>query len=104
MQIQRKFGGIGMRYIVLKDGTGMSGEAIIFATDAPKEILEKLEYESCRAYIENEEVPIWHDVLKEKGYTFDYVDSYENVTAYGTSDDWLKEKFSEVTEKYVIDD
>ena len=29
-----------MRYIILIDGTGMGGEAIIFATDAPKEILE----------------------------------------------------------------
>ena len=95
------------RLITLSDGTGMGGELLVIRTDAPAEVLSELEKISCEIFINGadaEDVPIWKDVLKEKGYEFAYIDSCTHVTAYGTSRDWLEETFGEINEKYVIED
>ena len=95
------------RLITLSDGTRMGGELLVFRTDAPAEVLSELEKISCEIFINGadyEDVPIWADVLKEKGYEFTYIDSCIHVTAYGTSGDWLEETFGEINEKYVIED
>ena len=95
------------RLITLSDGTGMGGELLVFRTDAPAEVLSELEKISCEIFINGanyEDVPIWADVLKEKGYEFTYIDSCTHVTAYGTSSDWLEETFGEINEKYIIED
>lgn len=95
------------RLITLSDGTGMGGELLIIRTDAPAEVLSELEKISCEIFINganHEDVPIWADVLEEKGYEFAYIDSCTHVTAYGTSRDWLEETFGEINEKYIIED
>lgn len=95
------------RLISLSDGTGMGGELLVIRTDAPAEVLSELEKISCEIFINGsdaEKVPIWADVLEEKGYEFAYIDSCTHVTAYGTSSDWLKETFGEINEKYIIED
>ena len=95
------------RLITLSDGTRMDGELLVFRTDAPAEVLSELEKISCEIFINGanyEDVPIWADVLEEKGYEFTYIDSCTHVTAYGTSSDWLEETFGEINEKYVIED
>lgn len=95
------------RLITLSDGTTMGGKLLVIRTDAPAEVLSKLEKISCEIFINGadyEDVPIWADVLKEKGYEFAYIDSCTHVTAYGTSRDWLEETFGEINEKYVIED
>lgn len=66
------------RLITLSDGTGMGGELLVIRTDAPAEVLSELEKISCEIFINGanyEDVPIWADVLKEKGYEFTYIDS-----------------------------
>ncbi|WP_288619187.1 hypothetical protein [uncultured Eubacterium sp.] len=95
------------RLITLSDGTGMGGELLVIRTDAPAEVLSELEKISCEIFINGsdaEKVPIWADVLKEKGYEFTYIDSCIHVTPYGTSGDWVEETFGEINEKYVIED
>lgn len=95
------------RLISLSDGTGMGGELLVIRTDAPAEVLSELEKISCEIFINGsdaEKVPIWADVLEEKGYEFAYIDSCTHVTAYGTSSDWLEETFGELNEKYIIED
>lgn len=94
------------RYITLSDGTGMGGELIIFKTDAPVELLKQLEALSCEAVKADEDVPIWKEVVTNRGFEFKFIDSHQHVTAFGTSQDWLKEHAigSKVTEHYVIDD
>lgn len=95
------------RLISLSDGTGMGGELLVIRTDAPAEVLSELEKISCEIFINGsdyEDVPIWADVLEEKGYEFTSIDSCTHVTAYGTSSDWLEETFGEINEKYVIED
>lgn len=97
-----------MRYVTLKDGTGMGDELLIFQTDAPVELLKNLEQESCQVYIDRgdyEDVPLWHKVLTDQGYTFEYIDSCEHVTPYGTSADWLEshEVGAKISEHYVIE-
>lgn len=59
------------RLISLSDGTGMGGELLVIRTDAPAEVLSELEKISCEIFINGsdaEKVPIWADVLEEKGY------------------------------------
>lgn len=95
-----------MRVISLSDGTGMGDFVFVFQTDAPIEELRDLERISCDIYINGgdaEDVPIWANVLKEKGYHFNYIDECQNVTAFGNSDEWLKEKYPEITEHYQIE-
>ena len=94
------------RLITLTDGTDMGGMVIIFKTNAPIEELKELEKISNDIYInggDEEDVPIWKNVLEEKGYAFDYVDEHEHVTAFGTSSDWLKEEYPQITEHYCIE-
>lgn len=100
-------GGIEERLVSLQDGTGMGGELIVFRTNAPVDELKKLEYESCQCYIngvDDEDIPIWQNELEAKGYTFSYIDSYENVTAFATSDEWMQEMYPVIEEHYLIDD
>lgn len=95
------------RLITLSDGTTMGGKLLVIRTDAPAEVLSELEKISCEIFINGadyEDVPIWADVLEEKGYEFTYIDSCTHVTPYGTSGDWLEETFGEINEKYVIED
>lgn len=94
------------RFITLTDGTDMGGMVIVFKTNAPIEELKELEKVSNAVYLNGgdvEDVPIWAEVLKNKGYVFDYVDEHEHITAFGTSRDWLEEKYSHVTEHYTIE-
>jgi len=94
------------RLITLTDGTDMGGQVILFKTDAPISELKKLEEISNDVYIndgDSEDVPIWANVLTDKGFTFDYVDEHQHVTAFGTSTEWLNEKYPEITEHYCID-
>lgn len=94
------------RLISLTDGTDMGGMVIVFKTNAPSEELKELEKISNDIYInggEEEDVPIWKNVLEEKGYVFDYVDEHEHVTAFRTSSDWLEEEYPQIAEHYCID-
>lgn len=95
-----------MRLISLCDCTDMGGEVIIFKTDAPEAKLKELERISCEVYInggDSEDVPIWANVLANNGYTFEFVDEHGNVTVYGTSSQWLKDKYPEIKEHYIIE-
>lgn len=95
-----------LRLITLSDGSGMGDCRYVFNTDAPSEVLKELERESCAVYRNggnDEDVPIWADVLNTQGYTFDYVDECENVTAFGTSSDWVNVKYPQIIEHYCIE-
>jgi len=95
-----------LRHVILTDGTGMGDSVIIFETDSPVDELKELERISCEVYINGgdyEDVPNWASVLKEKGYTFEYVDSHQHITPTGTSREWLEDKYPEIMENYVIE-
>lgn len=95
-----------LRLIILCDGTGMGDEMIIFKTNVPVERLKELEKQSCQVYIDGgsyDDVPVWADVLIDEGYVFEYVEEHQHITPFQSSDEWLKDKYSEVTEKYVIE-
>lgn len=51
-----------------------------------------------------EDVPLWYEVLEKEGYVFSYEDSHSNISVYGTSAEWLEEKYPDITEQYVIED
>lgn len=98
--------GISTRMITLSDGTSMGNSVFVFKTNAPVEELQELERVSCNIYSngrDEEDVPIWSNVLKEKGYIFNYLDEYQHVTAFGTSEEWLARKYSCITEHYRIE-
>lgn len=95
-----------MRLVALSDGTGMGDALLVFQTNAPVEELQSLEELSCNAYIDGngfEDVPIWAEVLEKKGYLFECIAEHQHVSAYDTSDDWLKQYYPSITEQYVID-
>lgn len=95
-----------VRYITLSDGTGMGDELIIFKTDAPAEELKNLERRSCQVYLDggsSEDIPIWSEVITEKGYLFEYVDSHVHVSPYNTSGEWIKKNYLGIAENYVIE-
>ena len=84
------------RLIALTNGTGMGGELIVFSTNAPKERLQALEKESCDVILNGgdmEDVPLWYEVLEKEGYVFSYEDSHSNISVYGTSAEWLEDKY-----------
>lgn len=91
------------RLIALSDDPGMDGELVIFRTNAPIERLKVLETESCKAYTNDDDIPIWAEVLEKEGCVCDIVDSHNHVTPYDTSSEWEKEKYADVTEYYEID-
>lgn len=94
------------RLITLCDGTGMGDSLIIFETNAPVEELKELEKISCQVYINGgdyEDIPIWAEVLIQKGYVFNCVEQHQHVTAYGTSTTWLENKYPEIKEHYTIE-
>lgn len=94
------------RLVTLTDGTGMGDVVLIFNTNAPTEELKELEKVSNSVYLnggEAEDVPIWSGVLRDRGYLFECVDEHRHVTAFGTSSEWLKEKYSFITEHYCIE-
>lgn len=91
-----------MRLIFLREGTGMGGELLVFQTDAPVEELQNLEKESNKLYAKGEDVPIWEEVLRRKGYVFDFVDNHAHVNAWKTSGEWAEENYPSVSEKYTI--
>ena len=45
-----------------------------------------------------------NEVLEKEGYVFSYEDSHSNISVYGTSAEWLEEKYPDITEQYVIED
>ena len=95
-----------MRLVTLTDGTGMGDELLVFKTDAPVEELKELERISCQAYIdggEYEDVPIWTDVLTDKGYMFECIASHPHITPFATSSKWLENNYPNITERYVIE-
>lgn len=91
-----------VRIIFLNEGTGMGGEKLVFSTNAPAVELKKLEEESNKLYAKGEDVPIWAEVLNQKGYVFEFIDSHAHVNAWNTSSAWAKEKYPSVTEEYTI--
>lgn len=94
------------RYITLTDGTGMGDSVHVFKTNAPVDELKTLEKISNDVYANGggyEDVPIWEEVLTDKGYEFDHVDSHEHITPYGTSAEWIKDKYASIDEHYEID-
>ena len=94
------------RLISLSDGTCMGNTLFIFKTNAPAERLRDLEKQCCQIYVngeDEEDVPIWSCVLQEEGYVFSYVDEHGHVTAYGTSDEWIREKYPQIAEHYEIE-
>lgn len=97
---------MGKRLITLSDGTSMGDELSVFKTNAPVEELKKLEDESCKVYLNggnDEDVPIWANVLANKGYVFEFVDSHAHVNPFDTSTEWLKKNYSQITEHYTIE-
>ena len=94
------------RRIGLNEGTGMGDILYIFDTNAPKEELKELEKVSCEAYISGngeEDVPIWADVLSDKGYIFNWVADHQHISPYGDSKSWKENNYPEVTEIYTIE-
>ena len=94
------------RLIALADGSTMGDMMIVFATNAPIEELKELEKISNDIYInggDQEDVPIWAEVLKNKGYVFDYVDEHQHITALGISSEWLEKDYPQITEHYCIE-
>lgn len=95
------------RLISLSDGTSMGDLVIIFETDAPVEELKTLEKISCDVYINggySEDIPIWADILRAKGYVFDYVDEHQHVSVYRTSSEWIENKYPQIEEHYYIEE
>lgn len=93
------------RLVSLSDGISMGNTLFIFETDAPVEKLKALEKASNEVYLnggDDDDVPIWSNVLERKGYVFDYVDEHRHVTPYGTSKDWLDSNYAQITEHYEI--
>lgn len=104
--VQIKDGGNSTRLITLSDGTSMGDNLLVFKTNAPVEELKELEKQSCQIYINGgsyDDVPIWADVLADKGYSFELVDSHQHINPFGTSSEWLKNEYPEVKELYVIE-
>lgn len=94
------------RLITVCEGTGMGDELFVMETNAPVEKLKELERISCKVYLDGgdfEDVPNWENVLKDKGYSFEYVNSHGHVTPYGSSKMWLEENYPTITEHYVIE-
>jgi hypothetical protein len=95
------------RLVTLCDGTGMGDMLIVFETDAPVKRLKELEKECCDMYINEPDpkIPIWSDVLFDEGYQFSVVDYQHHVTAYNSSNNWLKNhpRFKNINEHYVIE-
>lgn len=94
------------RLIALADGSTMGDMMIVFATNAPIEELKELEKSSNDIYInggDEEDVPIWAEILKNKGYVFEYVDECRHITPLGTSSEWLKENYPRIAERYCIE-
>ena len=95
-----------LRTIALTNGTSMGDEMLIFKTNAPVEELKKLEKQSCQVYLDGgseEDLPIWTEVLSQKGYIFECVDLHKHITPYSSSETWMETDYSNVTEHYVID-
>ena len=98
------------RYITLCDGTTMGDELIIIKTNAPIALLKKLEKESCEVYLlagDDTDVPKWYEEVEQAGYAYEYITSYQHITAGLTSEEAL-EAFEEknkmkITEHYVIE-
>lgn len=94
------------RLIALSDGSGMGDVMIVFKTNAPIEELKELNKISNDIYINGgdaEDVPIWANILTDKGYVFDYVDEHQHITPFKTSEEWLKEKYPQITEHYCVE-
>jgi hypothetical protein len=91
------------RLIALSDSPGMDGELVILRTNAPVERLKVLEVESCKAYTNDTDVPVWAGVLEKEGYICDIVDSHSHVTPYETSFVWKAKCYPYITECYDID-
>lgn len=91
------------RLIALSDSPGMDGELVILRTNAPVERLKVLEVESCKAYTNDTDVPVWAGVLEKEGYICDIVDSHSHVTPYETSSVWKAKCYPYITECYDID-
>lgn len=67
------------------------------------ERLKALEVESCKAYTNNTDIPVWAGVLEKEGYICDVVDSHSHVTPYETSFVWKAKCYPYITECYDID-
>lgn len=94
------------RLITLSDGSSMGNMMYVFKTNVPINELKELESISNDIYInggDEEDIPIWANVLNDKGYIFDYVDECQHISAFGTSTEWLKEKYPQITEHYCIE-
>ena len=94
------------RLITLADGTTMGDMMIVFRTNAPVDELKELEKVSNDVYLNSggeEDVPIWAEVLKNKGYVFDYVDEHQHITAFETSSEWLEKEYPRIAEHYCIE-
>ena len=89
-----------MRYLIVLE---WMGELVILRTNAPVERLKVLEVESCKAYTNDTDVPIWAEVLGKEGYVCDIVDSHSHVTPYETSFEWKARYYPYITERYDID-
>lgn len=95
-----------LRLITLSDGTSMGDNLIVFETNAPVEELKELEKNSCQVYLDggnDEDVPIWGDVLSEKGFVFNLVDLHAHISPYGSSTSWLEGTYPEINEHYTIE-
>lgn len=93
------------RLVTLSDGTSMGDTLYVFDTNAPVDVLKDLEKVSNEAYANgnDDDVPSWGKELKTKGYTFCYIDEHQHVTPYGTSSEWLEERYSGIKEHYTIE-
>lgn len=95
-----------LRHITLSDGSCMNNTLYVISTDAPISELKMLEEMSCKVYSDGgdeDELPIWQDVLEEKGYSFTYIDEHQHITAYNSSRSWIEEEYPDITEHYVIE-
>ena len=83
------------------NGTGMNGYRYIIKTNTPKEFLEELIKNNSK---KNEmDLDMVIEKMTENSYEYEFIDRCGNVTPYGTSTNWIKEYYPEVTEEYVIE-
>jgi len=92
------------RYVILYEGEGMGDDVYIFVTNIEKEVLKATE-KLCQKMKKNgyEYIPTLSEILdNDFDKLFAYDNSCQNVTPYGTSNDWLEQYYPNVKETYYL--
>ena len=94
------------RYVAVSDGCGMGDSVYVFITNIPAETLKAFErfcQELSKIGYESDEMPNWAKTLdNDFDHVFEYVSDHQHVSPYGTSSDWLEDRFPEINEYYKL--